>query len=53
MYLTRKNKFISYITVDTKRLHLGYFENKEDAIKARKEAEQKYFGEFAYKGDED
>lgn len=28
--------------------HLGRFENLEDAIKARKEAEDKYFGEFSY-----
>lgn len=26
----------------------GYFKNKEDAIKARKEAEEKYFGEYSY-----
>ena len=29
--------------------HLGYFINKEDAIKVRKEAEIKYFGEFRSK----
>ena len=28
---------------------IGYFETKEDAVKARKTAEEKYFGEFAYK----
>jgi hypothetical protein len=37
------------ITVDSKQIHLGHFKNKEDAIKARKEAEEKYFGEFASK----
>ena len=36
---------------------LGFFDNKEDAIKARKEAEERIFGEFLewyykeYKGD--
>lgn len=27
----------------------GYFDNKEDAISARLEGEEKYFGEFAPK----
>jgi hypothetical protein len=30
-----------------KHIHLGYFETVEEALKARKEAEKKYFGEFA------
>ena len=33
---------------DGKNKHLGYFADIQDAIKARKEAEKKYFGEFAY-----
>jgi hypothetical protein len=33
--------------IDAKQIHLGMFENKEDAIKARLEAEAKYFGDFA------
>lgn len=31
-----------------KRMHLGRFKKIEDAIKVRKEAEEKYFGEFSY-----
>ena len=31
-----------------KTIHLGYFVNFEDAVQARKEAEEKYFGEFSY-----
>ena len=27
---------------------LGYYGNFEDAVKARKEAEEKYFGEYSY-----
>lgn len=42
------NKWKSYINVDKKRMHLGYFVNFEDAIKSRKEAEEKYFGEYSY-----
>ena len=42
-----RNKWRAYITVNGKTKHLGYFINKEEAIKARREAEIKYFGEFA------
>jgi len=34
------------IMINGKAKHLGYFINKEDAIKARKEGEIKYFGDF-------
>ena len=43
-----RNKWQSQIKINKKCIHLGYFIDKKDAIKARKEAEQKYFGEFAY-----
>ena len=33
--------------VNKKQISLGLFNKKEDAIKARKEGELKYFGEFA------
>jgi len=42
---TRK-KWVAFIKVNYKRKQLGYFINKEDAIKARREAEIKYFGDF-------
>ena len=43
---TRK-KWVAAIKVNGKRKQLGgYFINKEDAIKARKEGEIKYFGDF-------
>jgi hypothetical protein len=35
------------IGVNKKNIHLGYFVDKENAIKARLNAEVKYFGEFA------
>ena len=35
------------IKVDGTNLNLGYYRDKEDAIKARKVAELRYFGEFA------
>lgn len=46
------NKWGSYITVNKQRKHLGLFNNIEDAIRARTEAEEKYFGEYAPKLDE-
>ena len=37
------------IQVNNKDILIGYFNDKEDAIKARKQAEIKYFGEFRNK----
>jgi len=42
------NKWKSSISVNRNTITLGYFENFEDAVKARKEAEEKYFGEYSY-----
>jgi hypothetical protein len=42
-----RSKWMVYIEVDSKRKHLGYFLEKDDAIKTRLEAEAKYFKEFA------
>lgn len=43
-----KNKWRAFIGINGKHIHLGSFTNFEDAVKARKEAEEKYFGEFSY-----
>lgn len=37
------------IGIDKKYIYLGSFRNMADAIKTRREAEEKYFGEFRYK----
>lgn len=42
-----RNKWIAHIGIKTEKIRLGRFTNKEDAIRARLEAEAKYFGEFA------
>ena len=42
-------RWYASICVNTKAIKLGTFKNINDAIKARKEAEIKYFGEFRYK----
>lgn len=44
----REQKWRARIKVDGKEIHLGYFKNKNDAILAKKHAEEKYFGEFSY-----
>jgi hypothetical protein len=43
----KRNRWRAEITVNYKTIYLGEYKNFEDAVKARKEAEKKYFGEFA------
>ena len=43
----QNKKWMAKITYNQKQIYLGSFINKDDAIKARLEAEKKYFGEFA------
>ena len=47
MFLTLRNKWKAQIGVDNKIKHLGYFTDFDEAVKVRKKAERKYFGEFA------
>ena len=43
----QKNKWVANITFNKKKnIHLGFFENFDDAVNARKIAEEKYFGEW-------
>lgn len=43
------DKWIAYICVNKKRINLGRFDDYNQAVKIRKEAEKKYFGEFRYR----
>lgn len=42
------NKWTATIWVNKKCISLGCFDNFDDAVKARAQAEKKYFGEFSY-----
>lgn len=42
-WIASENKWRAQISVDNKTIYLGSFSNKEDAILARKEAEDKYW----------
>lgn len=44
-----RNRWRAYITIDGKQINLGSFLTEEEAIKAREEAEIKYFGEYRRK----
>lgn len=45
---TREGKWRSYITFHKKHMELGLYDKLEDAIKARLDAENELFGEWAY-----
>jgi hypothetical protein len=44
-----KDRWLVKIMVNYKTIRLGCYDNFDDAVKVRKEAEEKYFGEFAPK----
>lgn len=46
-FIKSASKWKAVITVNKKRIQLGRFEKKEDAVLARRNAEKKYFGEFS------
>ena len=41
-----KNKWEAKIMFNYKNIHLGYFNNKQEAIEMRRKAELLYFGEY-------
>ena len=45
--LTSHGRWNARITINGKGHHIGNYQTKGEAIQARREAEQKYFGEFA------
>jgi hypothetical protein len=47
-FYKKTSKWRAHIQLNKKFIHLGLFDNFEDAVKARKDAENKYFGEFSY-----
>ena len=46
-YKQDKHKWKAFISPSGKQIHLGYFDDIRDAIKARLQAEIEYFGEYA------
>lgn len=49
--LYRDGRWRARISLNRKEIHLGYFDTFEEALKVRKEAEVKYFGEYRRKGE--
>jgi len=47
-YCKDRNNWRAVIGINNKRINLGLFNTLEEAVKARKEAEEKYFGEYSY-----
>lgn len=44
----RRNKWRARITINKKTINLGDFKNFDDAVKARKDAERRFFEEYSY-----
>ena len=44
----KRKKWIAFLTIKRKYILLQSFDTFEEAVAARKEAEDKYFGEFSY-----
>ncbi len=44
----RRNKWMAAMKVEGKSIHLGYFEDLNEAARAYNQAALKYFGEYAY-----
>jgi hypothetical protein len=42
------NKWCAYITVEGKRIYLGYFNTKSEAVAERRKAEKPCFGEYSF-----
>lgn len=50
VYWNKRNKrWCALISINSKLTYLGYFDTKEEAIQARKKAEEKYYGEYTRK----
>ena len=47
-WFSDRNRWVAEIRVNNKKKIIGYFSNIKDAVKARKHAEEKYFGSFSY-----
>lgn len=45
-YLKNEDMWFAYIQYNKKRINLGVFKNKKEAIKTRKLAEKRYFGKY-------
>lgn len=47
-WMKKIQRWQAYITINKKNIYLGRYKNYEDALKARKEAEKKYFKNWSY-----
>lgn len=47
-WVESRMKWEAYIWMNGKKIHLGYYTDKQEAITERKKAEKKYFGEYHY-----
>lgn len=51
-FYSKLKKWVAEIWINKKKIHLGTFDNIEEAIQAREEGEIKYFGEYRFQNKE-
>lgn len=44
----RRSKWEAYIYLHRRKIHLGFFDEFDDAIKVRQKADEKYYGDWSY-----
>jgi len=47
-WYSKYNKWRARINVNYKEIHLGYFDNFDEAVQARKQAEEIYYGQYSF-----
>lgn len=48
IFIDYRNKWKAYLSIDNKHIHLGYFDNLDDAIKIRMRKVNEIFGDYVH-----
>ncbi len=51
-WYTKYEKWLAFLRINRKQINLGYYDDFNEAVEVRKQAELKYFGEYRYMGND-